>query len=107
MLVHQSLQQNPERDESEIAVDHTRARLVLEIETRDRARRAIGLIFSEHVERSPRGQPRSVREQLANRDHLLVSAIEFRQVVRNRAVERQLAELYPARAQQRRYEWLC
>src|ERR1041385_2234842 len=105
MLVHQALQQDSQRDESEIAIDHTRARLVLEIEPRDRTCRAIRLVLREHIERSPRRQSRRMRQQLTDSDHLFVSAIEFRQVMRNGAVERQLAQLDETRAEQRRDEW--
>src|SRR6185369_4888952 len=98
--MHQSLQQNPQRDESEIAVNNTSAGLVLEIEVRNRARRAIRLVLSQQVERPPRRQARRVREQLTDGDHLLVRALKFRQVMRNRTVERQLAQLDQTRAEQ-------
>ncbi len=55
-LVTHAFQQNAERDESEIAVDHARAGLVLQIEIRNRARGPLGFIFREQIQRTPRGQ---------------------------------------------------
>src|ERR1051326_913947 len=107
MLMTHSLEQHSEGDESEIAVDDARTGFVFEIHVRDRARRAFTLVFGEQVQRTPCGQTGSVRQQLADRDDLFVSAIEFRQVVRNGTVERQLAELDATRAEQRGDERLC
>jgi hypothetical protein len=44
-LMHHALQQDSYRDESEIAVHHARAGLVLEIEICDRARGTIRLVL--------------------------------------------------------------
>src|ERR1044072_1429771 len=76
-----TLKQNAERYKPEIAVDHTRARFVLEIEIRDRASRAFRFVLSQNIKRTPCGQTGTVRQKLAHGDHLLISAIELRQVV--------------------------
>src|ERR1051325_8872275 len=79
-------QQHSEGDKSEIAVDDARTGFVFEIQVRNRARRAFTLVFGEQVQRTPCGQTGSVRQQLADRDDPFVSAIEFRQVMRNGTV---------------------
>src|SRR6185503_3758009 len=55
----------------------------------------------EQVQRTPRGQTRSMRQQLANGDDLFVSAIEFGKVMRNGTVKRQFTEFNATRAEQR------
>src|ERR1051325_3605543 len=46
-LMTHPFEQYAERDESEIAIDHARARFVLQIEIRNRSRSAFGLVFSK------------------------------------------------------------
>src|SRR5690349_17416526 len=100
-----SRQQHAERDESEIAVNDARSRFVFEMETRNCTRRAFRLVFSQQIQRSPGGQSRRVSEQFTHRDHRLVCAIELRQVMRHRTVERQLTKLDASRAEQTGDEW--
>src|SRR5689334_13239670 len=104
-MARHAFEQDTERDETEIAVDDARAGYVLEIEVCDRARRAFGFVFGEQVKRTPRGQSGSVRQQLAHGDHLSVGALEFRQVMKDGTVEREFAELDPARAEHAGDEW--
>src|SRR5688500_20234575 len=92
-------QKNSEGDKSQIAVDHSRTWFVLEIEVSNRAGRAFMLVFREQKKRSPRRQSRSVRQQLADRDHRLVSAIELGQVEREGSIEHQLGHVDAASVQ--------
>ena len=98
----ESLEQKTQGDESEIAVDDSRAGRVLESLVSNCSNCGIALTFGQQVERTPRGQSRSVRQQLAHRDRVFVRAIEFRQIVRDRAVQGQFAQLNAAGAEQTR-----
>src|SRR5690349_4714561 len=82
-VTRHAFEQNAERDETEIAVDDARARLVLEIEISDRARGAFGFVFGEDLKRPPRRQTGSVRQQLAHGDHLFVGALELGQIMKD------------------------
>ena len=51
-----ALQQNAERNEPEIAIDHACPGFVLQGETRDRAGSAFRFVLSQDIKRAPRGQ---------------------------------------------------
>src|ERR1700752_4978551 len=53
LVSRHALQQNSERDKSQIAVNHAASRLVLEIETRDRTSRALRFVLSQNIKRTP------------------------------------------------------